>query len=95
MQTLNAKINLLVTENFNLKQGQLEMIAAASEKPTNKPTLFFQSDGPEVDDNKEGLISVIPQSQDPSENSERAFQVETMRLKDELMQARVDNFDTN
>jgi len=42
---------------------------------------------------------MIPQStSDPRESEPealRAYQVETMRLKDELMQLRVDTFDTN
>ena len=33
MQTLSAKINILVTENYNLKEGQLQAIAAARQKP--------------------------------------------------------------
>ena len=60
----------------------------------SKPTLFFKKDEFETTD-KEASIKVIPKSEDPNSNSERAYQVETMRLKDELMQARVDNFDTN
>ena len=40
IQTLTAKINLLVTENYNLKEGQMQAIAAAS-SARNKPSLFF------------------------------------------------------
>lgn len=43
MQTLNAKINLLVTENHHLKDGQREAIAEAS-KPRRAPELFFKQD---------------------------------------------------
>ena len=42
---------------------------------------------------------MIPQAADPKSEADpealRAYQVETMRLKDELMQVRVDSFDTN
>ena len=40
IQTLTAKINLLVTENYNLKEGQMQAIAAAG-SARNKPSLFF------------------------------------------------------
>lgn len=40
IQTLTAKINLLVTENYNLKEGQMQAIAAAGTN-RNKPSLFF------------------------------------------------------
>ena len=40
IQTLTAKINLLVTENYNLKEGQMQAIAAAG-TTRNKPSLFF------------------------------------------------------
>ena len=40
IQTLTAKINLLVTENYNLKEGQMQAIAAAG-TTRSKPSLFF------------------------------------------------------
>lgn len=49
VQTLNAKINLVVTENHNLKEGQLEAIAAA-EKPRTTPNMYFAND---TESNKE------------------------------------------
>ena len=42
VQTLNAKINMLVTENHTLKEGQLEAIAAAAENRKPVPKLFFK-----------------------------------------------------
>ena len=56
-QTLNAKINLLVTENHNLREGQLEAIAAA-EKSRTAPSMFFQQTQAEND--KEAQIQVFP-----------------------------------
>ena len=96
---MSAKINLLVTENHNLKEGQLQQIAAAEHsKPI--PTLFFKTaDDAKSNDSKETQIKMLPAMIDLSgENSTdalRAYQIETMRLKDELMQIRVDNFDAN
>ena len=41
MQTLNAKINILITENHNLKEGQKKAIEEAN-KHKPGPALFFK-----------------------------------------------------
>ena len=41
------------------------------------------------------LPAMIDLSGENSTDALRAYQIETMRLKDELMQIRVDNFDAN
>ena len=84
---------MVVTENHNLKEGQLQAIAEA-QKP-RQPTMFFQKE----DSSTFKQETVFPTSKlDPKESDSealRAYQVETMRLKDELMQLRVDTFDNN
>lgn len=63
------------------------MIAAASESKHPAPALFLGEPTEAV--NKEKGIDVLPASTDPNAGNEqealRAYQVETMRLKDELM----------
>ena len=79
----------------------MDAIADAA-KPRKKPQMFFM----EEDVNMEGQVKVIAQTQavrtgDTEDDSEtqaerlRAYQVETMKLKDELMQMRVDAFEQN
>lgn len=48
---------MLVTENYNLKEGQLEAIAAA-EKPRNSSNLFFKHEKVQEDLAKD--VKVIP-----------------------------------
>ena len=43
MQTLSAKINILITENHNLKEGQKKAIEEAN-KSNSDPTLFFKDE---------------------------------------------------
>ena len=43
MQTLSAKINMLITENHNLKEGQKKAIEEAN-KHKPEPALFFKDE---------------------------------------------------
>ena len=99
VQTLNAKINMLVTENHTLKEGQLETIAAAAENRKPVPKLFFKEPISSSRSQMEHHVQVIPKSPEIESMGEeqretlRGYQVENIRLKDELMQARVERFD--